>query len=202
MNKIAGKTANRFLRLLPLLIIALHLLSTNAGAADSASDWRSVYDVIMLWVNFFILVFIIYYYGRKPIKNFLQGKQDEVSDKIDQLEERKNNFERQIQETRQMIQDSSVRFEEIKSRITEQGKRKRQEIIDQANEQSRKLLEMEKKKAGNQILQARYRLMNELADMAGDMASRQLPAEITAADQENMLSAYLNQIAEYAQKSG
>jgi len=172
------------------------------AAGDGAADWRPVYDTIMLWVNFFILAFVIYRYGKTPFLNFLKGRQKEVSDEIDELEERKQTFERQIEETQQAISDSSTRFEKIKSRITEEGERKRQQIIDQANEQSRKMLEMEKKKAANQIVQARQLLLAELADSASDMALNRLPQEITDADQDNMLSLYINQITQYAEQAG
>ena len=132
----------------------------------------------------------------------MKGRQKEVSEEIDELEERKQTFERQIEETQQAISDSSTRFEKIKSRITEEGERKRQQIIDQANEQSRKMLEMEKKKAANQIVQAKQLLMAELADSASDMALNRLPKEITDADQDNMLSLYINQITQYAEQTG
>lgn len=202
MNNAIRKTARQCGRLIPGILIATHLLGAQAFAAENAADWRPVYDVIMLWVNFGILVFLIYYYGRKPIANFLKGQQDDIAGEIKELEERKKKFEDEITETRQMIQESSSRFEKIKDRITEEGRRKRQEIIDRANEQSRKLLEIEKKKASNQILQARDRLMSEIADKASDLALSKLPTEITRSDQENMLALYLEQITAYSQKAG
>ena len=203
MNNAIRHTANRFFRLAPCALLFVHLFCANAMAAgDGAADWRPVYDTIMLWVNFFILAFVIYRYGKTPFLNFLKGRQKEVSDEIDELEERKQTFERQIEETQQAISDSSTRFEKIKSRITEEGERKRQQIIDQANEQSRKMLEMEKKKAANQIVQARQLLLAELADSASDMALNLLPQEITDADQDNMLSLYINQITQYAEQAG
>ena len=196
------QTATRlFVLFAAALFIALPLFATPALAAEGGGDWRPVYDTVMLWVNFLILAFVIYYFGRRPLGNFLKGQQDEVSSELKKLEDRKKQFEGQIRETRQMIEESNTRFEKIKTRITEEGRRKRQEIIDGANEQSRKLLEMEKKKAANQIAQARQRLLAELADTASDLAARQLPSEMTEADQENMLSLYISQITAYSQQT-
>ncbi len=187
---------------MPVILMVLHMLGTSAMASENSIDWRTIYDNIMIWVNFFILAYVIYRFGRKPFLNFLKGRQNEVAEEIKELEDRKKAFESQIQEARQMITESSTRFEKIKSRIAEEGKRKRQQIIDQANKQSRKLLEMEKKKATNQILQARHLLLAELADKASDMALNRLPKEITESDQNNMLSLYINQITEYAEQAG
>lgn len=202
MNNAIRQTTNRLFRLAPAILLFMHLFCASAMAADNSVEWRPIYDNIMLWINFFILAYGIYYLGRKPFMNFLKGRQKEVADEIKELADRKESFERQIEETRQMIQDSGTRFEKIKSRIKDEGERKRQQIIDQANEQSRKLMEMEKKKAANQILQARQHLLAELADSASDLALNRLPKEITDDDQNNMLSLYINQIAEYAEHAG
>lgn len=203
MNKRSRQTATRLIRLLPLVVIGLHILTAHAAAADSSStDWRSIYDTVMLWVNFLILAWVIYHFGRKPLANFLHGQKKEIADKLEKLQNHKQELEGQIQRYRQMIAESGERFEKIQARIKEEGQRKRQEIIDQANEQSRKMLEMEKKKAANRIMQARYRLMAELADSASEKAFQRLPGEITAQDQENMLEHYINQIHDYSQKAG
>ncbi len=201
MNKVIRQTATRFFRLTPAIMIALFLLCPQALAAEGGAEWRSTYDTLMLWVNFFILAFVIYHYGRKPFSNFLKGQRDEISSEIEELGNRKKGFEDQILETRQMIAESSTRFEEIKSRITEEGRRKRQEIIDRAREQSRKLIEMEKKKAANQIAQARHQLIDELADSASSMAFKRLPGEMTESDQEGLLSLYIQQITEYSRQA-
>jgi F-type H+-transporting ATPase subunit b len=196
------KTAYRCLQPLAAAgAVLLPFLAAPAfGAEPAEADWRSIYDTVMLWVNFGILVFVIYYYGRKPIANFLKSRQEEIAGEIHRLEERKAEYEGQIQQTRQLIQESSSRFEKIKSRITEEGRRKRDEIIERANEQSRKLLEMEQKKAANRVVQARDRLIAELADNASELAFRQLPEEITASDEQRMLDRYLDQLSAYAGK--
>ena len=194
MNSALKEKVKSLCLLAPVVAAILLLMHTAAFAADGSPEWRPVYDTIMRWINFFILVFLIYRYGRRPIKNFLAGRKHEVTREIDRLEERKQEVENQIAETHQQIQESGKRFEKIKSRITEEGKRKRQQIIDQANEQSRKMLEMEKKKAANKIAQARQQLLSETADRASDVALAQLPDEITDQDHRNLLDLYLDNV--------
>jgi F-type H+-transporting ATPase subunit b len=202
VNKAVRQPINRFSRIIPAVLLLLHLFGTSAIAGDNSADWRPIYDTVMLWVNFLILAFVVYRYGKRPFLTFLKGRQDEVADEIKDLEDRKQEFERQIEETHQMIKDSSTRFENIKSRIKAEGERKRQEIIDHANEQSQKLMEMEKKKAANQIVQARQFLLAELADSATSMALSRLPSEITDTDQDKLLSFYITQLSEYAEQAG
>lgn len=194
MNNALKKTVKAFCRFVPVVAALLLLMHTAALAAEGSPEWRPIYDTIMRWVNFFILVFLIYRYGRQPAKNFLAGRKQEVSKEIDRLEERKKEVENQISETHQQIKESEKRFEKIKARIIEEGKRKRQQIIDQANEQSRKLLEMEKKKAANKLALARQQLLSETADKASDVALARLPNELTDQDHRNLLDLYLDNV--------
>lgn len=193
-SEMMKKMVKALYRLLPVIAVVLLLMHTPAFAAESSADWRPTYDIIMRWVNFFILMFLIYRYGRHPVKNFLMDRKKQVSKELDKLEEHKKQLENQIEENRQELQESTKRFEKIKSRIIEEGRRKRQEIIDQANEQSRKLLEAEKKKATNRIAQARRQLLEETADQASAIAFDMLPNELTDEDHRNMLNLYLNNV--------
>ena len=47
----------------------------------------------MMWVNFLILVFLAFKFGKAPIMEFLKGRKLEISEEINQIEEdnQKNN---------------------------------------------------------------------------------------------------------------
>ncbi|MCF8025943.1 MAG: ATP synthase F0 subunit B [Desulfobacteraceae bacterium] len=194
MGSALNKTIKILCLLLPGIAVVLLLTHTVAFAGEGSPEWRPIYDTVMRWVNFFILVFLIYRYGRQPFKNFLAGRKQEVSREIDHLEERKKEVENQIAETQRQIEQSGEQFEKIKIRIIEEGKRKRQQIIDQAREQSAKLLEMEKKKAANRIINARQQLLAETVDKAGELALSRFPEELTEEDQRNLLSLYIDKV--------
>jgi F-type H+-transporting ATPase subunit b len=170
------------------------LLSTSAAAADPG--WRPIYDQVMLWINFFIFIFLVVKYGKKPLLNFLQGQKDEVADQIHRLQKQKNALEAKINKTHTMIEDSSVRFEQIKSRIMEDGERSKQKIIEDAKAQSKNIIEVEKLKAVNQIVQAKDQFMAELVDAASALAQKKLPSEINDSDHNNLLDLFLSNISQ------
>jgi len=180
-------------------ILGILLLSTSAAAADPG--WRPIYDQVMLWINFFIFVFLAVKYGKKPLLNFLQGQKDEVADQIHRLQKQKNAIEAKIKKTHTMIEDSSVRFEQIKSRIMEDGERSRQKIIEDAKAQSKNIIEVEKLKAANQIVQAKDQFMAELVDEASALAQKKLPSEINDSDHNKLLDVFLSNISQAPEPS-
>ena len=181
--------------------VAGMLFFAAAPASAASAEWRPVYDQVMLWINFFILAFVIVKYGRKPLMNFLNGQKDEIADQIHRLQKEKNALEAKIKKAAAMIEDSSVRFEEIKTRIIADGERTRQEIIENAKAQSKNIIEAEKLKASNQIVQAKAQFMSELVDEASALALSKLPAEVTAADQEKLQQLFIANISEAGRKS-
>ncbi|MEZ4579425.1 MAG: ATP synthase F0 subunit B [Desulfobacterales bacterium] len=177
------------------------LVFAATPASASSGEWRPVYDEVMLWVNFFILAFIIVKYGRKPLMNFLNGQKDEIADQIHRLQKEKNALEAKIKKATAMIEDSSIRFEEIKTRIIADGERTKQEIIENAKAQSKNIIEAEKLKASTQIVQAKTRFISELVDQASALALSKLPTEVTAADQEKLQQLFISNIHRVGQKS-
>ena len=71
------------------IMILFFLSGGNAFGAEESGNWRSTYDVVMLWLNFLILVFLLIKFAKDPIKNFLKGQQDELSKEIGGLEQQR-----------------------------------------------------------------------------------------------------------------
>jgi len=167
------------------------LTGTAAAASEGAASWRGTYDTIMLWVNFLILAFIIVKYGRRPLMTFLRNQKAEVGREIQNLEAQKERVTTQIEETFKALDESDERLKDIKDRIIRDGERKKEAIINDAQEQSRFILETSKHKIESQIVQARKTFRAELIDEAVSMAMRRLPNEIREEDNLRIIEQYV-----------
>nr|WP_232364810.1 hypothetical protein [Desulfosalsimonas propionicica] len=145
----------------------------------------------MLYVNFLILAYLLYRYGRQPFLQFLQTQKLQVSESIHKVEGRKEKLLAQINETQSQMQESSERYEKLKQRIIEEGEQTRQQIIDDARQQSKTMLEREKKNASRRLADARKNFMSELVDTASNLARNRLPEEITENDQDKLIDFYV-----------
>jgi len=154
-------------------------------------EWRPTYDKVMMWINFGILVFILFKFGRKPLMNFLRSQKDELADEIGKLEKEKTKIVSEIEKTQQAVKDSDTYFADLKEKIVRQGEQKRDEIIRQAQQQTETMMEIAKQKIGSRILAARRDFKAEMVDAAFDMATERLPREINDADNERLVSLYM-----------
>ena len=170
------------------------LTATDVLAADNASNWRPIFDLVMMWVNFGIFAFIIVKYSRKPLINFLKGQKEKVDLNINRIEEKKEKISAEVRVATDTLDENKLRMQKLKERIILQGERRKQEIIDNALLESQIMLEEAKRRIDDQILQAHKAIRAEMVDMAVSLAVKKLPAEITSADNQKFIDQYLTGI--------
>ena len=170
------------------------LTATDVLAADNASNWRPIFDLVMMWVNFGIFAFIIVKYSRKPLINFLKGQKEKVDLNINRIEEKKEKISAEVRVAIDTLDENKLRMQKLKERIILQGERRKQEIIDNALLESQIMIEEAKRKIDDQILQAHKAIRAEMVDMAVSLAVKKLPAEITSADNQKFIDQYLTGI--------
>ena len=173
------------------VVIGILLLGTEASAADNSGDWRPVFDLVMRWLNFGIIVFILVKYARTPIKDFLLSRREEVAREIEMVEEKKEEADKKIQDAARMLDESEVRFARVKERIIIEGETKKQKLIEDAQQESKILLESTMKKIESQLLGAKRAFKSELVDTAISLAMKRLPDEITSEDNQNFTNQFL-----------
>jgi len=173
----------------------LHLSSFEALAADSANDWRPMFDLVMRWLNFLILAFLLIKFSRLPIKSFLAGKKEEIALEIEALESDKDRMLLQIDESRKQIENSKERLSQLKKTIIAQGEKNKIAIIKDAERESKILLKSAKQKIESRIFEAREVIKLEMVDAAIALAMQRLPDNITDQDNQKFINAFLESAA-------
>ena len=173
------------------VVIGIHSLGTEALAADNSGSWRPVFDLVMRWLNFGIIVFILVKYARTPIKDFLLSRREEVARQLELAEKKKEAANKKIQDATKMLDESEVRFASVKERIIQEGETRKQKLIEDAQQESKILLESTMKKIESQLLDAKRAFKSELVDMAITLAMKRLPDEITTEDNQNFTNQFL-----------
>jgi len=179
-------------RALTCSLAAAAILLGAVPAAAESGGWRPIYDVVMLWLNFGILVFVLVKVLKRPLRDFFQDKKDELENAVRRIESEKQRAWQQVEEARQDLEENKSRLERVRKRIFEEGERERDQIIEDARDQSRVMIEHARRRIDNQIFLARRQFKAEMVDMAMEMALEQLPREVTEADENRRIDLYLN----------
>lgn len=182
-----------------LILLLIGLLCVYFGgqafASEGADNWRHNYDLFMKWLNFGILVFVIYKFGKKPIMNFLHGQKDQLADEIGSLEKEKSHLSDKVKEIQDILDQGEAYYSDLKERIIRQGEKRKEDLIEEAKVQSKIMMDTSKQKITSQIIQAKEKFKAELVDAAVDLATKKLPAQITDDDNQKFVDNYFAAIA-------
>jgi F-type H+-transporting ATPase subunit b len=179
----------------PFLVCALAfflvLVTASSAFASDAAGWRGTYDAVMLWVNFFILAFLLVKFLRKPLMGFLSEQKKSVEDQLEKLEKRRLSVIQEMAELNEKITARDKWLNELVEQTKMQAEQERQRLVDDARAESAMLMENAKIRIQARILEAKLQLREELLEMAMDIAINELPSIITSQDQERLLGFYM-----------
>lgn len=176
------------------LLVGFIMVALPAAVQAADAQWRPTYDVAMRWVNFIILVAVIVKYAREPIKDFLKLKKSDIVSELGELETEKDRIIRDIKALKNKGAENRIHFQELKNRLIAQGETRKQQIVDQARQQSKIMLEESRRKMENRIIQAKAGLKMELLDLAIDQAMAKLPSVMNAGDTQQFLDDYMSSL--------
>ena len=176
------------------LLVGFIMVVLPAAVQAADAQWRPTYDVAMRWVNFIILVAVIVKYAREPIKDFLKLQKSDIVSELGELETEKARIISDIKAVKKKGTENRIHFQELKNRLIAQGETRKQQIVEQARQQSKIMLEETRRKMENRMTQAKAGLKMELLDMAIDQAMAKLPSVMTAGDTQQLLDDYMSSL--------
>jgi F-type H+-transporting ATPase subunit b len=173
------------------IYIYVFFFCPDAFAAEKMSSGRRLWDNIMLWVNFGILVFFFIKYARKPLMDFLRGIRDKIKNDLDTIETQFKDAESRLKAESAKIEEIEQHIETIRKNIIEMGKKERDKIIEQAKITADRMIEDAKAYSGYQLARARKELSDEMVDIAVSMVKERLIKGISDQDNEKLINQFI-----------
>ena len=166
------------------------LFASESLAAETTSKGRIIWNNIMLFVNFGILVFLFIKFAKNPLMDFLHGESKKISKDI-------TDIEAQVREARSLMDSEAAKLEgieerikEIKEQILEAGTREKEKIIEKAKAAARQMIEGAEKEAQYKLDTAKRRFSEEMLDLAISMAVEKLKEGFTQEDNEMIIDKF------------
>ncbi len=142
-------------------------------------------------INFAILMFIYFYYGKAPIAAALKARREGVSKQIEEAQKIKREAEARSKQYASKLEDLDQDLESAKAALVAAGAGEKARIVREAEEKAARmekdaefLLEQERK-------QLRQELQREAVAAALAAAEEMLRTKMTVADQERIAEEYL-----------
>ncbi|MCA9530941.1 MAG: ATP synthase F0 subunit B [Myxococcales bacterium] len=195
------------LRRLSLLAVALLLPAATALAEGghgaepdpgSTIGWQQLHWTAF-WgsvFNFALLVWLIWYFGRKPVRAFLETRRAEVQAAIEEATRLKQAAEAKRAEYQQRLDKLESELEQIRADMVRAGEAERDRIVAEAEQKAARARKETAFVIEQQAKQMRADLSREAVESAVATAERLLNDKATASDHERLAKHYLDRVAE------
>lgn len=169
---------------------AIFIICPDSFAMEGPSKARRIWDNIMLFVNFGILVFVFIKFAKDPLMNFLRGEEKKVKKEIDAIEELVEKANSLMQAEADKLANIDMRIKEMREYIIGLGQKEKEKIIEKAQLLARHMIDDAKSEAQYKLEIAKKRFGEEMLDIAISIAVRELKGRLSRDDNEEIVDQF------------
>lgn len=180
-----------------LFTVGLLLLPTFVWAASVGGSDRDPWVSLGLkFANFAILVGILYYFLRKPVRHALADRHQNLRKSLDDARKAKQEAEAKLAEYSRRVANLQQEMEQLQDQVREEAQRQKQTILAEAKEAAVAIRRQAEAAGTQEVKRAQDTLRNEAVRLAVQLAQDLLAKNYTAADQQQALQMTIKNVEE------
>jgi F-type H+-transporting ATPase subunit b len=168
-------------------------IATGASGEDSgAKGWTST-DWFRV-MNFAVLVIVLVFVLRKPLSQALGARIKGIQNQLEDLEARKAEAEKQLDEYNQKLSRLEKESEKIVDDYIKQGNEAKARILKEAESAAEKLRIQARRNIEHEFKQAKLKLQEEIFETSLAKAEEIIEGKISEQDQDRLVDEYLRKV--------
>jgi F-type H+-transporting ATPase subunit b len=171
-----------------LLSIAL----ASSGEDSAAKGWTST-DWFRV-MNFAVLVIGLVFVLRKPLSQALGARIKGIQNQLEELEARKAEAEKQLDEYNQKLSRLEKESEKIVEDYIKQGNEAKARILKEAESAAEKLQIQARRNIEHEFKQAKLKLQEDIFETSLAKAEEIIMGKISGEDQDRLVDEYLRKV--------
>jgi len=166
----------------------------DSFAAKELTPGRRIWDNIMLFINFAILVFFFLKFAKKPLMDFLRGERHKIEIGLNEIDDQLKDVKSIMDTESEKLKLIDQRIKEIQENAREMAKREKDKIIEDAKIAAKKMIENAKRYHNYRMALAKKALSDEMVDIAISMVEERLTKEISEEDNEKLINKFFTDL--------
>jgi F-type H+-transporting ATPase subunit b len=162
-----------------------------AGHGSAAPDWAYLFYHS---VGLTLLIGVLVYYAREPLKNFLLDRSDGIRRQIEGAEEALAAARAEAAELHARLARASEEHDAFVQAAADQAGAERVLALERARDAAERIRQESKRAADQEIARARRELQEEAAQLATSIAAEILRQGLTPDDDRRLVAEFVEQI--------
>ena len=168
--------------------------TSMAAGAEHAVLTEIPFSVWFHAFNLTVMIGILVYFGRTPIRNYLVQRQDTVRSALKQAEEARAKAEAVAAEFKAKLQQLESEAASHRERVEKEAELEVERLIAGAKRHAIQITEQTDRLLQEELRTLREELRRESVEMALELAKSMVGEQISAADQDRLLTEYVNDV--------
>ena len=152
------------------------------------------WDLAFKIFNFAVLVFLLYWFGKKPLVSLLKRRQESIKTALEEAGMAKKEGDQKYQEYEKRLQKLDQEIEQIRQTLIHEGEREKERIIQEAQQMAEKLKGQATLTAQQELKKAQLRIKEEMAAMTVQLAEDLLKKHLKPKDHERLVDEYIARV--------
>ena len=194
------KTFKKITKIFPLFLILLSVTSCNINdylniGDDIASKiFPNVWDFLVQFLAFVIMVILITIFAYKPIKKYIKKRQDLLDEEVNETKKRNEEAKTNLLISQKEIALTHEKASKIIENATKEGNERKEEIILKANKEAENKIKEADEIIKKNKTEAKNELKIELSGIALDLSSKILEREVNENDNKKLIDDFVNKM--------
>ncbi len=148
--------------------------------------------LIMQWLNFGILLFLLYKFLYKPLLSFLDKRAETIKATMEEAVNGKESALKLLEEYKEKIAGIEKEADKIFNDARKKALGEKERIIKSARDEAEKIIAGAKREINLESEKARAELKKEISSMVIMCASKVLEREVKLSDHEKLIEEFIN----------
>ena len=175
-----------------ILFAAVAFASEAAGHGEAAHfTWRDWFWPV---INFSVLVFVLFFFGRKPLSDFFKGRTEMIERSIKEATEAKELAQKTLAEVKKRLENTDAEIKEIIEDTRRSGEKEKEALIAEGERMKAKIIEQAKANIDFELQKAKEQIKSDAARMALELAEKQIKEKLGQKEQDALTDDYIKRL--------
>jgi len=173
-----------------LLVLGFLQFSLFASTGGDEAGWGWI-ETVGRWFNLLILFGVIYYFARTPVSQFLSSRREGIRKEIKDAHAARDEAEQKLALMEARMRGLESELEEMRRQAQQEAELEKKRIVDQAREESGKILAASEKEIDGLTRAARQNLRDYAVELSMEMATKKIAAQMDSERQNRVIDRFL-----------
>lgn len=165
----------------------------NSGDFTSRISFN-LWDFLATFLAFVVLVVVAFFFGYKPVKEFIQKRKDYIDGNIHEAEEREEKTRLIVDEANKKLADSKKEAVLTIKKAEDDALKVKEEIIKQAKDEAISLKANAEKEIAQEIEAQKDEIHQEIVSVALNASSKILEREVSEEDNRRLIDNFVKDL--------